>query len=331
MSSERPTSEGLQKNYLRLPVRDQTPAAADIRGLLAEAERLYGRLVEQPWTVVQGKETFSLTVKYELGSDKPIWTLYQGGGSDSKVVWGCTDRDLELIFDIVSMIVEAAERALLPPPPKAEPAAGTASEPGQPGEVQPEKGYFETLTPVDFDLLKKQSNVLLGHLLIEAGLLTGPILETALKLQDMVRTDTLTPLQAIEALRRAHARESPAAHATAKAKASPMEEYKATKRETQKQGFLVVDVIKKAGLLSEEDFQAGLAVMKKTGGEIDKILLAAGKVDAVTLEAAATCWELMRDGLMKAEQTMIALHYCHRSRVSFDEAISELGWEKPHR
>jgi hypothetical protein len=37
----------------------------------------------------------------------------------------------------------------------------------------------------------------------------------------------------------------------------------------------------------------------------------------------------MAQNRLKVEQAMIALHYCQRSRASFDDAVEELGWEKP--
>jgi hypothetical protein len=90
-----------------------------------------------------------------------------------------------------------------------------------------------------------------------------------------------------------------------------------------------IDLCKKAGLLQEQDFLAAVSVKKKHGGEVSKILAAAGKLDSNTFQAAVTCNNLMELGRLKMEQAIIALHYCQRSRVSFNDAVDEMGWEKP--
>jgi hypothetical protein len=37
----------------------------------------------------------------------------------------------------------------------------------------------------------------------------------------------------------------------------------------------------------------------------------------------------MKEDRMKLEQVMIVLNFCQRSRMTFDEAIEELGWDAP--
>lgn len=72
-----------------------------------------------------------------------------------------------------------------------------------------------------------------------------------------------------------------------------------------------------------------MGVKEKHGGDIGKILAAAGKLDAKTYAAAIKCVELISKDRLPVGQAIIALHYCQRSRVSFDEAVEEMGWEKP--
>ena len=91
----------------------------------------------------------------------------------------------------------------------------------------------------------------------------------------------------------------------------------------------MLELLNKAKLIQDQDLQTATTVRKKHGGEVWKILVAAGKLDNITYEAATTCQTLMDEDRLKVEQAIIALHFCQRSRVSFDEAIVELGWEKP--
>ncbi|MBI4533288.1 MAG: hypothetical protein HY711_05005 [Candidatus Melainabacteria bacterium] len=152
--------------------------------------------------------------------------------------------------------------------------------------------------------------------------MAAPMLDEALKLQEMVRTESLTPRQAIEALRRTYART--VSQTSPKAQSAPCPE--AVDKDNA-EILLVIDLLKQAGLVSEDDISVALEVQRKHGGEMDKILIAARKIDEATLQAAMTCWPLVRDSLMKPEQAIIALHYCNRTRVSFQEALNELGFE----
>ena len=93
----------------------------------------------------------------------------------------------------------------------------------------------------------------------------------------------------------------------------------------------VYDLIQKAGILTESDMTTALGVRKKHGGELIQILESAKKLDKKTFEAAIACQPLIREGLMKLEQCIIALNYCHRSRVDFDTALEEMDSPNPRK
>jgi hypothetical protein len=87
--------------------------------------------------------------------------------------------------------------------------------------------------------------------------------------------------------------------------------------------------LEKAGLLKHEDLQTAHTVYKKHGGDIVQILTASGKLDSTTYKAAEVCVPLIANSKMKVEQCIITLNYCSRSRVDFDSALEEMGWDKP--
>ena len=58
--------------------------------------------------------------------------------------------------------------------------------------------------PIDYGLISKGANILLGSLLCDAGLITTPTLEAALKVQELVREEKMMPEQAVEALSKLH-------------------------------------------------------------------------------------------------------------------------------
>lgn len=272
-----------------------------------------------------------------------------------------------------------------PPPPQPMP-------PGypQPGMQMPPPGYpppqpmpMPTYTqqpsvhtaddprmPVDYHLLDKRANILLGTLLKEAGLINEPTLEAALKLQELVREEKMTPEQAPDALKRLHTLGAnieqylapsdttpsytpPGGTHPVTPKGNPAAMAKPTPQPTGAAGAAspsagsaaaggakpkpvrdlkgAFDLLIKAGILTESDITTAQNVRNKHGGDVVQILQAASKVDTKTVDAAVTCLPLIREGLMKQEQCIIALNYCSRMRVGFDDALEEMGWQNPRK
>jgi hypothetical protein len=223
-----------QQKKVRLETRKEVPTHHDLRWLLAEAEKVQGRRVELPWLICGGEECMILCVEYSPQNGQPSWMLYHGDGAESQMLWESVDTDFELLFDVLAMFQSEIEKpwrsGQAPIQRSARPADWpehanidpgiTGLDPGSAG-FQPSatdwpetakpapSGYFENLSPVDFDLLKKQSNILLGRMLVESGLISEPMLDEALKFQEMVRNDSISAIQACEALRKAYARSVP--------------------------------------------------------------------------------------------------------------------------
>jgi hypothetical protein len=209
----------------------------------------------------------------------------------------------------------------------------------------------ETKIPLDYHLIDKRANILLGTMLQEAGLISEPTLEAALKLQEMVRDEKMTPEKAPEVLKRLHAmgasidqyltkgdldRSKGAGAASAsKPAAQPSAKAPQGKGGTPTGGGRdlkgAFDLLQKAQLLTENDLVTANNVRKKHGGDLIQILEAAGKCNAKTVDAACTSLPLIREGLMKIEQVIMALNYCERMRVSFDDALDEMGWQNPRK
>ncbi|MBU6450644.1 MAG: hypothetical protein KGS72_02620 [Cyanobacteria bacterium REEB67] len=204
---------------------------------------------------------------------------------------------------------------------------------------------------VDYHLIDKGANILLGSLLQEAGLISAPTLEAALKLQEMVRDEKMTPDKAPEVLKRLHAMGSSIdqyltkgdldkTSAAARAKSDPQPAKSQPAAAPAGGGAAkpggrdlkgAFDLLQKAQLLTENDLVTADNVRKKHGGDLIKILEAAGKCNGKTVDAACTSLPLIREGLMKIEQVIMALNYCERMRVTFDEALDEMGWQNPRK
>ncbi|HEY9787076.1 MAG TPA: hypothetical protein V6D17_16915 [Candidatus Obscuribacterales bacterium] len=240
------------------------------------------------------------------------------------------------------------------PPAPAPPAA--PAPPPEPAKtsmtpLMQQSGVFKR---IDMSLIAKGKKLDLGTLLLDARLIKQNSLEAALKIQGMVEDGKIDPDIAPLALERFHSEgaridqyltgdvlekmreKSKQAPAPSQETKQPEQAKPAAKgsgkspEEVQKirQAF---DVLKKAGIIDDKDIETAQGVLRKTGGDIVQILIAANKFDKNTYEAAHIVRPLISSGLMKPEQAIIALNYCCRSRVDFDTALEEMGWQNPRK
>lgn len=213
---------------------------------------------------------------------------------------------------------------------------------------------------IDLSLISKTQTLDLGTLLLNAHLVKQNSLEAAIKIQGMVEDGKLDPEIAPLALERFHSEGSKidtyltgdvlekmrdkskmapppppqksAASASGgdkKAAAPPAKGQKSQEEINKIRNAF--DMLKQAGIITDTDIQTSQAVMRKHGGHIVDILISAGKFDKNTFEAAHIVRPLIDATLMKLEQAIIVLNYCCRSRVDFDTAIDEMGWQNPRK
>ena len=201
---------------------------------------------------------------------------------------------------------------------------------------------------LDYHLIDKRANVLIGSMLVEAGLISEPTLEAALKLQELVRDEKMSPEKAPEVLKRLHAMggsidqyltkgdlEMVASGKKPDAAPAPQAQPAKAQAQAQTQGGRdlkgAFDLLQKAQLLTESDITTANNVRKKHGGDLIQILEAAGKCNRKTVDAALLSLPLIREGLMRIDQVIMALNYCERMRVNFDDALDEMGWPNPRK
>ncbi|MBX9685349.1 MAG: hypothetical protein K2X27_01530 [Candidatus Obscuribacterales bacterium] len=222
-----------------------------------------------------------------------------------------------------------------PPAPVPSPAAAPNSLPDIP-------------LPTFMDLLNKGTpNLLLGHLFVEAGVVGEKCLDAALKLQEMVRESKLSSEQAVMAMRRAAElggnldddiiawakdpenvqKRAAKAAASQSAAPRPSSETAAPPARDNVASQRVADLLKQAGLVTEEDLETARKVRSKHGGDLSQILVSAGKLNGKTVEAAAEVQNLVAVGRLRIDKAIMALHYCERMRVGLKEALSELSIE----
>jgi hypothetical protein len=224
-------------------------------------------------------------------------------------------------------------------------APGAPQLAGPPEPVAPPPPPAPPPQAVDYTLISKRAKVQLGKLLVDSKLISQTTLDAALKLQELVEDSQLTLEQAPDALLKYHTKGAAIAEFINMPEPEMPDEKKRTKigevPETSKlpinppkssaEAKATMDLLQKAGILTEQDLKSASDVRKKHGGDIIQILQSAGKIDKYTFESAVSCLPLIELGLMKLEQVVIALQYCNRMRVNFDTALDELGWQNPRK
>jgi hypothetical protein len=158
----------------------------------------------------------------------------------------------------------------------------------------------------------------MGELLLKAGLINEEALSAALTIQDAASKGQMTNEEALKDFAK-------------RSFGSSTNHSMPAVQPTGQQGYeeRAVQLLVTAKLIENQDLAAALKVQEKSGGYLLKILETASRIDEVLSAAALRAQSLVDQKKMKAEQVIIVLYYVQRSRVSFDDAIDEMGWEKP--
>lgn len=155
----------------------------------------------------------------------------------------------------------------------------------------------------------------LGDILMEKGLISKPVLDMALKLQDLISKGSLDIRVAAVALQELVSTGKVVDPATCNANdASEMR---------------LGDLLQQTGLVDDDDIQDAITLSSTYPAIIGKMLVVSGSIDEGTLLAAIRCQFLMRNKALNEEDARQALLYAQRHRISLDDALEELGIQIP--
>jgi hypothetical protein len=157
----------------------------------------------------------------------------------------------------------------------------------------------------------------IGELLLKAGLINEEALDAALTIQDAASKGQMTNEEALKNFAK-------------RSFGSSTDHSPGAIQPPGQQGYeeRAVQLLVTAKLIESQDLAAALRVQEKSGGYLLKILEAASRVDQMLSAAALQAQSLIDRKKMKEEQVIIVLYYVQRSRVSFDDALEEMGLEK---
>ncbi len=91
------------KNHIKLSPLASTPNVDDLKQLFTEVQKTRNRSIELPWVVDMVR--FTLDVRINLGTREPIWSLYQGDGVQSHVVWDAPFTDIYLLREVLAISI----------------------------------------------------------------------------------------------------------------------------------------------------------------------------------------------------------------------------------
>lgn len=172
----------------------------------------------------------------------------------------------------------------------------------------------DLMNALELGLVGQQS---IGQVLLQMGLIDQTLLDAAVKLQELVSSGQLRPLQASAAL--AHMHNSGIGLSEAIAKLDPT-------RTTDESSLSLRKFLKLVGSITDNDIQSAVEIGIENSQIFGRMLMLAGIVDETTLQAASRCSALVRADLLSLEQACYAFNYSQQRLISMDEALQELGW-----
>lgn len=161
-----------------------------------------------------------------------------------------------------------------------------------------------------------------GQILLEQGLVTHEQLEAAILLQNGVANELIKAYQAAEALRRVCRENIPVYQAQAEVMAT----FDPLGKELRL-GELMIQ----ADVCSRQMIESVIQEPTESNIKLGKRLLIAGVVKEAGLYAALRCQSLWRMGYLSGAQAVRALSHVHRSELSLDATLAELGLNVPSR
>lgn len=88
------------------------------------------------------------------------------------------------------------------------------------------------------------------------------------------------------------------------------------------------ELLKMTGFVSDADISEAIELSTRYPSLIGKMLVVSGAIDEATLIASLRCQYLMKHGMITVDQAVEALKFTRKNKISFDDALEELGLTK---
>ncbi|MGH9553612.1 MAG: tetratricopeptide repeat protein, partial [Terriglobales bacterium] len=162
------------------------------------------------------------------------------------------------------------------------------------------------------------NNKVLGTVLRDLNLVSEPVLQGALQLQEMISDQKINVPDAASVLALMHHSEMTFAAAMKQVRGeSPRQEE-----------ITLTNFLKLVSRIQDSDIDHAVDVAKQNAQIVGKMLVLSGVLDEKTLNSANTCCLLIEQGALPLEQACIAFEYSQRKGISVNEALRELTWTR---
>jgi hypothetical protein len=171
----------------------------------------------------------------------------------------------------------------------------------------------EILNAMETSLSKQLS---LGEAIVALGLISQSLFKKAESLHEQVSQGEVTLKQATDEIYRLiHGEKvgSKAGGADSDSLPSPV----------------LGELLKMTGFVNDTDITEAIELSSRYPALIGKMLVVSGAIDEATLIASLRCQYLLKHRYLAVDQAVQALQYTRKNKVSFDDAMEELGIAKP--
>jgi hypothetical protein len=173
------------------------------------------------------------------------------------------------------------------------------------------------------------NNMQIGQVIVNQGFISTDLLDSALRLQQLVDCEQMSSEQAAESLHRVHETGVSVDEAVEQIGLGLTD---AGVKELSYQTLLTL-----ARVVSEQDIHEAFELVRQTPEYTAQLLAITGHIQPITAESTVRCHWLINNGYLNQDDALVALDFClqkqSESEISFDDALEELGWslgDGPH-
>ncbi|PWT99063.1 MAG: hypothetical protein C5B53_05870 [Candidatus Melainabacteria bacterium] len=181
-------------------------------------------------------------------------------------------------------------------------------------------GETDVMNALELGLVNDQP---IGQILVAQGFVSPDLLDSALRLQELVDSGHLDGTEAAERLSKIHEE-----GVTFTEVVGDIELVEEPRPVVNFQTMLTLGRV-----ISEDDFQAAFDLALTSPQIVATVLLMSGYMDEPTTDATLKCHSMILDGYLSQEDALVALDYCLQKMserpISYEEALQELGWSLP--
>ncbi len=157
----------------------------------------------------------------------------------------------------------------------------------------------------------------IGQVLVELGCVTDPLLEAALTVQRMVAEGKVKKSAAGKIVSLVQAEGLTVEQAIKKSEPPP---------EPPLQALPLYQFLQLSGIITAKDIEEALKQGSRSTELMGRMLMLTGAINAEILECSIRLNDMVSQGILKAEQAILAMGLCQNRGCSVEQAFKSLGW-----